>query len=138
MRATFFIDAGLTFTTDNNAAERDPVSYELSGSNAGIEGPFTLIAAGNIVDFSQATAWPRFTANEAQISFDNTVAYGHYQLIVTAVRDTNAANSMQIAKVELNGTIQQICSDVTYLTKMGSVGSPQPHFLDSYVSFNSW
>jgi len=94
---------GLTFTTANDAAERDPIAYELSGSNTGIEGPFTVIAAGDIVDFSQGTAWPRLTANETQIKFDNTTAYAHYQLTVTAVRDAGSANSMQIAEVELNG-----------------------------------
>jgi len=96
---------GLTFTTANDRAERDPIAYELSGSNTGIDGPYTVIAAGDIVDFSQATEWPRFTANETQIEFDNTVAYAHYQLIFTALRDAGAANSMQIAEVELLTTI---------------------------------
>ena len=99
------IVTGLTFTTANDAAERDPVAYELSGSNAGIGGPFTVIAAGDIVDFSQATAWPRLTANETQISFDNSVAYAHYQLIITAIRDAGSANSMQVAEVELLGEL---------------------------------
>jgi len=96
---------GLSFTTANDHAERDPIAYELSGSNAGIDGPYTVIATGDIVDFSQATEWPRFTANETQIEFDNTVAYAHYQLIFTALRDAGAANSMQIAEVELLTTI---------------------------------
>ena len=96
---------GLSFTTANDHAERDPIAYELSGSNAGIDGPYTVIAAGDIVDFSQATEWPRFTANETQIKFDNTLAYAHYQLIFTAVRDASAANSMQIAEVEFLTTI---------------------------------
>jgi len=96
---------GLRFTTANDAAERDPIAYELSGSNAGIDGPFTVIAAGDIADFSQAAAWPRFTVNETQISFDNTVAYAHYQVIITAVRDAGSANSMQIAEVELIGEL---------------------------------
>jgi hypothetical protein len=96
---------GLSFTTAGDAAERDPIAYELSGSNAGIDGPFTVIAAGDIVDFSQTTAWPRQTVNETQISFDNTVAYAHYQIIFTAVRDAGSANSMQIAEVGLIGEL---------------------------------
>jgi hypothetical protein len=96
------IVTGLAFTTANDADGRDPIAYELSGSNAGIEGPFTVIAAGDIVDFSQATAWPRFTANETKITFTNTVAYAHYQLIVTAIRGTDM---MQIAEVELIGEL---------------------------------
>ncbi|MHC4706806.1 MAG: DUF1349 domain-containing protein, partial [Planctomycetota bacterium] len=92
---------GLSFTTANDAAERDPVSFELSGSNDSIDGPFTLIASGDIVDFAQEAAWPRFTKNETAISFDNDVAYAHYQVMFPAVRDAASANSMQIAEVEL-------------------------------------
>ena len=63
-----------------------------------------MIAAGDIVDFSQAGDWPRFTKNETQISFDNSVAYTHYQLIVTAIRDVSA-DMTQIAEVELLGEL---------------------------------
>ena len=95
------IVTGVAFTTANDAAERDPASFELYGSNAGIDGPYTLIASGDIVDFTQATAWPRFTKNETVIAFENTVAYAHYQVLFPAVRDPDNANSMQIAEVEL-------------------------------------
>ncbi len=94
---------GLTFTTANDAEPRDPVAFELSGSNEGIDGPYTLIARGNIVDFAQADAWPRFTKNKTPISFDNDVAYAHYQVLFPAIRDAASANSMQIAEVELLG-----------------------------------
>jgi len=96
---------GLSFTTANDAAARDPIAYELSGSSAGIDGPYTVIAAGDIVDFSQATEWPRQVANETQITFDNSVAYTHYQIIFTALRDAGSANSMQIAEVSLLGEL---------------------------------
>ena len=94
----------LTFTTANDSDPRDPVTFELSGSNAGIDGPYTLIASGDIVDFMQTTAWPRLTMNETPITFDNQVAYTHYQILMT-VRDPAAANSMQVGEVELIGTI---------------------------------
>jgi hypothetical protein len=97
------IVTGLTFTTANDAAERDPISFELSGSNDSIDGPYTLIASGDIVDFAQEAAWPRFTKNETAISFNNGKAYAHYQVIFPAVRDPGSANSMQIAEVELIG-----------------------------------
>ncbi|MHC4534771.1 MAG: LamG-like jellyroll fold domain-containing protein, partial [Planctomycetota bacterium] len=42
------IVTGLTFTTANDATERDPISFELSGSNDSIDGPYTLIASGDI------------------------------------------------------------------------------------------
>ena len=92
---------GLTFTTANDAVERDPIEYELWGSNDSIDGPYTLIASGPLVDFDQATAWPRRVINETPIEFENTVSYTHYQVIFPVVRDPAAANSMQIAEVEL-------------------------------------
>jgi hypothetical protein len=97
------IVTGLTFTTANDSPERDPVAFELSGSNVGIDGPYEVIATGDIVDFAQATDWPRFTKNTTPISFDNDVAYTSYQLIFTAVRNPATANSMQIAEIELLG-----------------------------------
>jgi hypothetical protein len=92
---------GVSFTTANDAVERDPVEYEVYGSNESIDGPYTLIAEGPISDFDQSTAWPRRTINETPITFDNDVAYTHYQVMFPAVRDPGAANSMQIAEVEL-------------------------------------
>ncbi|UCD53393.1 MAG: hypothetical protein JSW27_12230, partial [Phycisphaerales bacterium] len=38
----------LTFTTANDVPTRDPITFELSGSNASIDGPYTLIATGDI------------------------------------------------------------------------------------------
>ncbi len=97
------IVVGLTFSTANDATERDPVGFELSGSNVSINGPYTLIASGDIVDFSQTSAWPRLTKTETPILFDNDVAYDHYQVLFTAVRTPGSANSMQISEVELLG-----------------------------------
>jgi len=54
----------ITFTTANDSPHRDPVSFELYGSNDSIDGPWTLIASGDIVDFAQADPWPRFTKNK--------------------------------------------------------------------------
>jgi len=92
---------GMTFTTANDAVERDPVAFDLYGSNDSIKGPWTLIASGDIVDFAGATAWPRYTKNTTPITFDNAVAYKYYQVLCTAVRNPAAANSMQISEVEL-------------------------------------
>jgi len=97
------IVVGLTFTTANDAVERDPIAFELYGSNVSLDGPYELIASGDIVDFNQTTAWPRYTINETPIEFDNDVAYDHYQILFTAVRDAGSANSMQIAEVEFLG-----------------------------------
>jgi len=95
---------GLTFTTANDSPERDPIAFELYGSNVSIDGPYELIAAGPIVDFNQPTAAARFTKNTTPIMFDNAVAYDHYQILFPTVRSAATANSMQIAEVELIGT----------------------------------
>jgi len=97
------IVTGLTLTTANDFPARDPIAFELSGSNQSINGPYELIDSGYIVDFAQAEAWPRLTMNATPISFYNDVAYEHYQVLFPAVRDAGNANSMQIAEVELLG-----------------------------------
>jgi hypothetical protein len=99
------IVTGMSFTTANDATERDPVAFELYGSNVDIDGPYDLIAAGPIVDFAQAVAWPRYTKNTTPIIFDNDMAYAHYRVLFTAIRNPGSANSMQIAEIELLGVI---------------------------------
>ena len=96
---------GLTLTTANDAIERDPIQFELYGSNESIDGPYELIASGEVVDFAGEVEWPRFTMNETEIAFDNEVVYDHYQILFPAVRDPASANSMQIAEVELIGVL---------------------------------
>jgi hypothetical protein len=92
---------GITLTTANDAPERDPITYELYGSNESIDGPYELIASGDVVDFAGEAAWPRFTKNATPITFANDTAYAHYQLMFPTVRDPVAQNSMQIAEIEL-------------------------------------
>jgi len=92
---------GLTFTTANDSPERDPIAFALYGSNSGIDGKYDLIAFGDIADFDQAEAWPRYTMNATPIMFDNDVAYANYQVLFLDVRDAGGSNSMQIAEVEL-------------------------------------
>ena len=74
------IVTGMTLTTANDAPERDPIAFELYGSNESIDGPYTLIAGEYIIDFAQVDEWPRETMNEREISFDNEAAYAHYQV----------------------------------------------------------
>jgi len=98
------IVTGLTFTTANDSPGRDPVKFELSGSNDSIDGPWTVIAAGDIVDFAQATAADRYTMNSTPITFENSVAYKHYQIVFPALRNPVTDPMMQIAEIELLGT----------------------------------
>ena len=110
----------LALTTANDATPRDPASFELSGSNIGIDGPYELIASGDIVDFIQAEAWPRFTKNATPITFDNSTAYAHYQLMFPTIRDAGSANSMQIAEVELLGVIAPAGAELLAAFAFGS------------------
>jgi hypothetical protein len=118
---------GLTLTTANDAIERDPVAFELSGSNTSIDGPYTLIARGDLVDFAGATSWPRLTKTTTPITFANKEAYVHYQLLFTRVRDAAQANSMQIAEVELLGGVG------TILPPGGNAGQPDTQSSGSLV-----
>ena len=87
---------GLGLTSANDAPERDPASFVLSGSNDG-GATFTEIAAGDIAAFGA-----RFERQE--VSFDNSTAYTTYQVTFPTVANADAANSMQIAEIELLGT----------------------------------
>ncbi len=85
----------------------DPIAFELYGSNDSINGPYTLIASGDIDDFSQQMQWARFAMNSTVIAFENLMDYEHYQLLITAIRGPvgGPVNSMQIAEIELLGVI---------------------------------
>ncbi|MHC4496223.1 MAG: LamG domain-containing protein [Planctomycetota bacterium] len=113
------IVTGLTLTTANDFPGRDPIAFELSGSNEGIDGPYEVIASDYVVDFAQALAWPRWTMNTTPISFYNDVAYGHYQLIFTAIRGPagGGVNSMQIAEVELLGVSAPAGANIILVTE---------------------
>lgn len=93
------IVSALTFTAANDHPERDPVSFELHGSNAGIEGPYTYIAGGIIEEMSGIDPLPRYTTT-TPIFIANATPYAHYQLLFPAVRNA-AGNCMQIAEIEL-------------------------------------
>ncbi len=101
---------GLNFTAAGNAPERDPIAFELCGSNISIDGPYELIVSGDIVDFAQESAWPRRTKNKTPILFDNSIAYTYYQVLFTAVRGQWSASGVQIAEVELLATALQATS----------------------------
>jgi len=119
------IVTGITLTTANDAPERDPITYELYGSNDSIDGPYELIAEGDVVDFAGEEAWPRFTKNETPITFANDKAYAHYQLMFPTVRDPVAQNSMQIAEIELLGVFVIQARTLTISsTGGGSVTTP--------------
>ena len=134
------IVTGLTFTTANDFPGRDPIAFELSGSNVGIDGPYELIACGDIVDFAQALAWPRFAMNLTPISFVNDTVYAHYQLIFTAIRGPvgGSINSMQIAEVELLGVPAPDGANIILVTEeidWDLDGLRDDHALESFLIY---
>ena len=88
------IVTGISFTSANDAAERDPATYELSSSTDGGV-TFTLISEGDVPAFAD-----RFT--RVEVSFENTVGYITYPLNFPTTVGPNQ-NSMQIAEVQLLG-----------------------------------
>jgi hypothetical protein len=84
---------GISLVSANDAPERNPTSFTLEGSNDG-GGTWTPIASGPI---------PAFTAffQEKVIMFANAAAYTSYRILFPTVQDPIAANSMQIAEVQL-------------------------------------
>ena len=118
---------GLTLTTANDVPGRDPIAFELFGSNYSIDGPYELIASGDIVDFPPGGTWRRLTKTETPIKFENYTAYSHYQLIFTAIRGPvgDPVVCMQIAEVELLGkTPEEMLVDLyTQILTEVSLGS---------------
>ena len=102
---------GLRLYSANDAVERDPASYELSGSNAGLDGPWTVISSGDLAlpadrtpGGATAVINPDGTRSAnayfQEVLFNNTSSYSHFQLTFPTLKDAAAANSMQIAEVE--------------------------------------
>jgi hypothetical protein len=80
----------MEFVTANDAAERDPTNYEISGSNDGTN--YTSIATGSLPCVST-----RFFSRT--FSFANTNAYTFYRVNFTGTCGTSSIN--QIADVQL-------------------------------------
>lgn len=91
------IVTGISLQSANDAPERDPASYTIEGSNDD-GATFELVASGDV---------PAFPARFATIilPFANTQPYESYRVIFPTVADGAAANSMQVAEVELLGTV---------------------------------
>ena len=97
----------LRFYTANDAQERDPVNYVLEGSNDGstwslissnlLTLPVARNAAGLAINPMTQTVW--------HVAFANTTEYGSYRLRFFNVKGDTTANSMQLAEVELLGTV---------------------------------
>lgn len=97
--------AGLTFTSANDSAGRDPRNFVLKGTNdpAGLnaeDDQWVTIATGTITDFVQSAEWPRLTKTATPICFFNTTPYDYYEIKFPNLRD-DGAGMMQVAEIEL-------------------------------------
>ena len=113
------IVTGIGLESGNDAPERDPSTYILSGSTDGTN--FVVISSGAVPLFSG-----RYT--EQVFFFTNATAYKVYKVIFpTVVNAPTSANSMQITEVELFGSVapQNVLQpgDPIYATSNNSPGS---------------
>jgi len=92
---------GLGLTSANDAPDRDPATFVLSGSNDG-GATFTEIASGDVAAFTA-----RFERQE--VSFANEAGYSTYHLIFPTTAGASTC-CMQIAEIELIGTAWGIYS----------------------------
>jgi hypothetical protein len=115
---------GLTLTSANDAPERDPASFDLSGSIDGLR--FTRIASGPVVFRS------RF--DKQSIAFSNTVPYTTYRLMFPTVAGPGG-NSMQISEVELLGTPQVISPGFLRFESYNTGGGNEVGLLTNHPSF---
>ena len=100
----------IRFYTANDAIERDPASYVLEGSTSGMGGPWTRIASGALNLPSGRNLGGGIPINPATqfnqlVTFANSVPYTSYRVTFPTLKNASAANSMQIAEVELLGVI---------------------------------
>jgi hypothetical protein len=97
----------MRLTTANDAVERDPTSYEIWGTNSlissadnstGLAENWTLISSGTLsLPDSRGADGPL-------VSFANSTSYTSYKILFPTVKNTAAANSMQIADIRLYQT----------------------------------
>ncbi|MDC0316695.1 PA14 domain-containing protein [Verrucomicrobia bacterium] len=87
------IARGLTITSANDAPERDPATFIISGSNDNTT--FTEIASGSVPAFSA-----RFETKS--VSFANKIAYKDYKISFPTTATSNGC-CMQVAEIEILG-----------------------------------
>jgi hypothetical protein len=97
---------GIRLWTANDSVDRDPASYKIEGSSNGAAGPFTTISEGPLAlpaGRNPGGAGALSGGYFQEVNFSNTTAYNAYRVTFPEVKNATAANSMQIAEVELLG-----------------------------------
>ena len=89
--------SSIQFTTAGDAQERDPVTYTLEGTrNAGITWAPISSGSTGLSGLGRNTLGPN-------ILVTNTTYYSAYRVVFPTLFDSAAANSMQVAEVDLLG-----------------------------------
>jgi hypothetical protein len=123
-RAGVSVVTGLRLFTASSHPEDDPADYLLEGSTDGVN--FTAIAGGLLALPAQrnAAAGVINVTNQVlqEIDFPNTTAYGTYRLTFTNVNnDTIASNGVQIAEVQLLGSLADVPPGILQQPASGEV-----------------
>ena len=119
----------LGLTSANDSPDRDPATYEVWGTNddnlndispalnpTGWQTFYSLISAGAVPTFAD-----RLT--EQDIFFPNSTAYSSYLIdFPTITNSTGTANSMQIADIQLSGSIAVPEPASLLLAALGGLG----------------
>ena len=117
------IITGIRLWTANDATERDPASVQVEGSNDGSTWTVLLNSAVSLPTGRNGGGNAALEgSNNRQIDFVNTTAYTSYKVIFPTLRNANTANSMQIAEVELLGTVVPEPSTLALLGLAGGLG----------------
>jgi hypothetical protein len=122
------IVTGLTLTSANDAPDRDPADYELSGSNDG-GATFTPIASGPVPSFGTT----RFLKNYVFFP-DNNKSYKSYKLIFPNTAG-NSTCCMQISEVEFLGITPGVVNTNAVDTLIRRQPQDTPVLLGSQATF---
>jgi hypothetical protein len=103
--------SGIRLWTANDSEPRDPASYKIEGSVNGPNGPWTVIAQGPLalpVGRNTGGNVALTGSNLQDVYFTNTTPYTSYRVTFPTLKQATAAaaNSMQIAEVDLLGLSQ--------------------------------
>lgn len=98
---------GITFTTANDFSERDPMTFSLYGSTSQVATAFSG-ATFDLTNFTaitlnQTTNLLAGPGNTNSVTFSNTGDFTTYLLVFPTVRDSGAADIMQIGDALLTG-----------------------------------
>jgi hypothetical protein len=118
---------GFTMTTANDGPERDPVNWELYGTNdtivSGNHGfgnleTWSLISSGTLdLPLDRLTEGPAVT-------FANSTLWSSYRFVVRTVRDPAAANSLQFGEIQFDGTTTAPPTSAFTITSVTTSGNP--------------